>query len=947
MPGERGTQVLIERDEELGVLDAAIETSGDGRGSVVLVHGPAGIGKSELLAVTASRARDAGFEVLTARGGEYERSFGFGVARELLGGRLADATEEERQELLGGAASLAAPALLLDVGDTDAKPPSAGMGDPAAPIQHGLHWLVANLADRAPLLLAVDDLQWADPESARWLLYLARRVSDLPVLIVAAIRSGEPGIDPDLLTALEREPVSLPLRPNALSEDGSAILVRSELGDDADDDFCAACHRVTAGNPFYLRELVEAVRAGEIEPTKESVDRIEELRPESISRSVLVRLGRMPEDAATLSRAVAVLGDGVAPRRAGGLAELSADRVAAASEILNEAAIFAPRETLGFAHPLIRAAVYASIADPQRALMHTRAARLLAEDSGTPEEVAGQLLRASPGDDPDALATLRRAAADAVARAAPEPAIAYLRRAFKEPRAAEVRLALLSELLLAAGLATDLRAFEGISDDPIKELGDDRDVLMAHGPDMVAWLFMEGRLDEMAGLLERGIANYRDARDEEMALRTEFLRLSVIDIQPPEAIDRLESYSGELPEGTQEERAWYAMRGWWQHLWGGSASESAELVRRGIDHGELLEIHDLGPAFGQAVLVLIRADELDEAEIWVDRMVEDARTRSPAYMGSALGLRSWLAQRRGDLRAAELDARRTVEICKEHRTPLALAINLRWLFDVLLETGRYDEAQRELETAGFDGPLPDFWWFAPLRFVRARLRLAQGRTEEAIEELRARLNWREKSNPANDPVASTLALALNSLDRDPEEVERLLGWEVEAAEEWGTPRGVGIALRAKGLIENGEGGIGLLTESVEILRDSPARLELARSLTDLGAALRRANRRSDARDPLREALELSTRCGATALAERALEELASSGAKPRRVMLSGVESLTPSEVRVARLAAGGMGNREIAQELFVSVKTVETHLGSAYRKLDISSRRDLPAALSD
>jgi ATP/maltotriose-dependent transcriptional regulator MalT len=326
-------------------------------------------------------------------------------------------------------------------------------------------------------------------------------------------------------------------------------------------------------------------------------------------------------------------------------------------------------------------------------------------------------------------------------------------------------------------------------------------------------------------------------------------------------------------------------------------------------------------------------------------MVEDARTRSPAYMGSALGLRSWLAQRRGDLLTAELDARRTVEICKEHRIALALAINLRWLFDVLLETGGFDEAQRELDAAGFDGPLPDFWWFAPLRFVRARLRLAQGRTEEAVEELRARLNWREKSNPANDPVASTMGLALHSLDEDPEEVERLLGWELDAAREWGTPRGIGIALRAQGLVESGERGIELLTESADVLRSSPARLELAHSLTDLGSARRRANQRSDAREPLREALELATRCGATRLADRARQELAASGAKPRRVMLSGVESLTPSEVRVARLAAGGMSNREIAQELFVSVKTVETHLGSAYRKLDISSRRELPSVL--
>ena len=147
------------------------------------------------------------------------------------------------------------------------------------------------------------------------------------------------------------------------------------------------------------------------------------------------------------------------------------------------------------------------------------------------------------------------------------------------------------------------------------------------------------------------------------------------------------------------------------------------------------------------------------------------------------------------------------------------------------------------------------------------------------------------------------------------------------------------------MIEGGETGIELLRESSELLRSSPARLELARSLTDLGSALRRANQRTDAREPLREALEIAHRCGASPLAERAREELSATGAKPRRVMLTGLESLTPSELRVAKLAAAGLGNREVAQELYISVKTVETHLGSAYRKLDISSRRELPRAL--
>ena len=131
-----------------------------------------------------------------------------------------------------------------------------------------------------------------------------------------------------------------------------------------------------------------------------------------------------------------------------------------------------------------------------------------------------------------------------------------------------------------------------------------------------------------------------------------------------------------------------------------------------------------------------------------------------------------------------------------------------------------------------------------------------------------------------------------------------------------------------------------------MLEGSPARLEQARALADLGAALRRAGRRVDAREPLRAALELAHACGATALEETARTELVASGAKPRRQALSGAESLTPSERRVATMAAEGLTNRDIAQSLFVTPKTVEVHLSSAYRKLGIGSRTQLAAALA-
>ena len=162
---------------------------------------------------------------------------------------------------------------------------------------------------------------------------------------------------------------------------------------------------------------------------------------------------------------------------------------------------------------------------------------------------------------------------------------------------------------------------------------------------------------------------------------------------------------------------------------------------------------------------------------------------------------------------------------------------------------------------------------------------------------------------------------------------------------FGAPRALGVALRVAGLAEGGQRGLELLRESVASLRDSPAVLELAHSLTELGAALRRAGQRAAAREPLAEALELAVRCGARRLAARAREELKATGARPRREWRTGVEALTPSELRIVRLAAEGRTNREIAHELYVTLKTVEGHLSRAYTKLGIEGRAQLRGVL--
>jgi DNA-binding CsgD family transcriptional regulator len=226
--------------------------------------------------------------------------------------------------------------------------------------------------------------------------------------------------------------------------------------------------------------------------------------------------------------------------------------------------------------------------------------------------------------------------------------------------------------------------------------------------------------------------------------------------------------------------------------------------------------------------------------------------------------------------------------------------------------------------------------------------LEMGRLEQALADFRRAGELAASiggENPAYCAWRSQAALALHRSGQG-EAAQELAREELELSRRWGAPRAIGFSLRALGLTEGGSIGQGLLREAVDVLADSPARLEHARALIDLGAALRRANSRSEARKHLREGVDLAHQCGAGALVSRANEELAATGAHPRSVMLSGLESLTASERRVAQMAAEEASNKDIAQALFVTVKTVEVHLSRVYRKLDIQSRRQLAGALS-
>ena len=377
-----------------------------------------------------------------------------------------------------------------------------------------------------------------------------------------------------------------------------------------------------------------------------------------------------------------------------------------------------------------------------------------------------------------------------------------------------------------------------------------------------------------------------------------------------------------------------------------SAEAAVELARQALRDGRIFTEHPELIAPSQAVLTLLFADRLDEAQTVTDQAVAASRRRGEAH-AATLCMRAWLTLARGDLKAADADAHQAMDVaCMRGfvaEFPLVAAV----LIEVLTARGELCEAEAALSANGIAGPLPETNWLSTTLFARGRLRLAQGRNEEAVEdlvELRRRLEqWGLDGMPIMQ-TGTYLAFAFAALG-EPERGRELAEAELVHARRWGAPSVVARALRALGATTEGASGIELLEEAAAMLERSPVLLERAHALYDLGAALRRANRRADARGPLRGALELARRCGAAGLAKRAHDELQASGEKARRYTPFGVDSLTPSERRIAELAASGMTNRQIAQSLFLTVKTIEAHLSAAYDKLDIRSRHLLADAL--
>ena len=929
---------LLEREAERCDALAALDRAISGDGAAIAFIAPAGVGKTSLLQALGSEARSRGARVLSARGTELEHGLAFGLAGQLFMPALATAIGEERRRLLAGPARLAAPVIGLST-------QTLGAGTPDA-VLNGLYWLCANLCEPRPVVLLVDDAHWADTSSLRFLVHLTHRYEGLPLLLTVAARPAEPGVERATLSALLDDEETIVCSPRPLSSAGTATLVRRHVGDVASDALCSACHAATGGNPFLIGELVDELRREGHDPASAQTACIEDIGPPAVARSVLVRLARLPPDAVALARAVAIFPEGAEFRHLIALARIDERAAVQAADALEEMAVLAPGRPMTFLHPLMRTAVYQDLPEATRALLHLDAARVLRAEGAHPGSIATHVLAIEPGMDPAAFPDLMAAAGAALMTGAPEAALRYLDRALLEPLAPA-----------AAASALHLRGLAGMLAGSPAALDDLRAAVEATGSadaavlrDLARVLAFGFETAEAAALLDRAMAVCAGS-DPDLHARCAIDRVWVLwghEETAPRYASEMQALVIAEQADTLLERAMAGFKACWEAYQCSDADRAVAYARRALSDRRLVaEGFDGLPPIAFAAVALALADRPTDALNALDAAL-DVQRETGSAMGLTYGyvVSAIVRIYAGELADAEGDLKLASELARDRLAGRQAMMSVRPLLAAVALERAGQSAADEL----LDGLEPEPTWVGiHVLAARGHVHLAAGRNASAIEDLTAARRLCEARGQINPlypiPWRGDLALATAASGDRARALEQADD-DLANARRFGAVGVLGECLRVAGLVTGGEDGLILLSEAATVLAPSSARFLYGQALTDLGAGLRRANHRAAARGPLRLAVDLANRCGSTRLAQRAAEEQRAAGGRARRTFVTGVEALTPSERRVARMAAEGLTNREIAEQLYLTVKTVEMHVGNALGKLGISSRREFATLLA-
>ncbi|MDB5067976.1 MAG: transcriptional regulator, LuxR family, partial [Chloroflexi bacterium] len=738
MPGVAAHEGLVlERDRELERIRRLLRLAREGRGGAFVVEGPAGMGKTVMLAAARDAAEGEGFRVLRARGGELEREFAFGVVRQLVEPLLAEASDEERASLLEGPPGVAAALLGLPRTLAAIDEPAPVAPDPSFAVLHGLYWLFANLAAERPVALVVDDAQWVDCGSLRVLAFLLPRLDELRAAVVLAARPAEAGAgrEGELFAVLTMDSETEVLTLAPLSACGVARLIAAGLGSEPEPGFASACRDATGGTPFLVHTLVAALAEEGVAPVAASASRVQGLATATVGRWAVLQLRRLGPDAARLARAVSVL-ERAEPAEAAGLAGLAPGEAAKAVELLVRAGVL-EEGPLAFSHPILRAGIYGEIAAADRAEAHGRASRLLAERNGAEARVAEHLLLTAPAGDAWVVEQLRGAARAAAAGGAPDSAVAYLRRALAEPPPEEVN----------AGLLLDLGSAEYSAGQPgweqhltaaVEAAGDDT-ARTAAGLQLATALGLHYRLADAARACD-GVAARLDRRDTAAGVMLESMAVAcgLYDAATAPSMAGRARALVVLAGERSAPRQVLAAAAYVSASANEPADRAAELARRAVAAGPrpLPEAGE-GPWFPIAMRALFWAERYDVVQTLLDEEVAEARAApNRLVLPGALGLRAWLSFRRGDLVAAEADARALLEGPELSAPPLWRLLATGALAAALLERGEVDEAERALEPLATElqGTTHQA---AVLRHVRGHLGLARQRLRDALGDFLA------------------------------------------------------------------------------------------------------------------------------------------------------------------------------------------------------------------
>ncbi|MCX5379958.1 AAA family ATPase [Streptomyces sp. NBC_00091] len=881
----RTRRTLFEREAELVAVDEALDrltgAGPDTGGGLLALSGPAGLGKTTLLAEVRRRALARSCTLLAARGGEQEQTQPFHVARQLIQPQLAGRPEAELRAALGSWYAIVGPALGLCAPAQGAPPDPQGLRD-------GLDWVLTHLTvQRAPVVLVLDDAHWADPESLGWLAAFAPRAEHLPLLLVTAYRPDELPADAEAFRTLPGRAGQRPLSLAPLSAAAVSTLVREAVGAHAEEAFCREAWAVTTGNPFEAVELTAKVRAKGLDPTSASAPLLRDLAAAQRGSGLVARLHSLGPSTVRFAWACAVLGTAIPRRIAARVAVLGAEEAADATGRLRDARILsappaerAPGEEedtgLEFVHPLIATAIYRAIPDALRVALHGRAAAAVVDAGLGSSAAARHLLETQPENDPWVVRTLREAAAENLRAGAPEAARRQLARALEEPPDFGERAAVLYELGCASLLTEPANTVNHLRA-ALAEPFDDPALRQGIVIRLAQVLAHSDHLAAASELLGREIPRTHDVRARLRLQSEQFMwdAFNAAETDSPARSRRLARLADRLTGRDLTERYVIGLRAWDACLRGEPLDVALHHAGRVLREPFSWAHEDRGfevPVL--AAMVHMYADRPGRAEELFEEGTAEFERQGwhGAHLSFAYSLRAYIRFRRGRLVEAEELARAGLRLAERvgPRTPVhwyAIAI----LLTTLVARGRVDEAWRLAREHQYGEPFPAAVVFPDSQTVYAELLLAGGDRKAAAAELEAvgrRLTPRGIQNPAWCPWQ--LLLARTVAPDDPARARALAAEALRRARAFGAPSAIGQALRVAAEVAAPQDRAALLREAVALLEDSPAAYELARALAALGTELQ---------DPglLTRALLTSRTCGADALeasTARALEAFA-------------------------------------------------------------------------